>query len=76
MRGVFVIIALAAVVGVWQAISLSRALRTGRTHSRYGTVTRQGQPDRFRRYVISAWIVLGLSAGAIAWALVAPQTFR
>jgi hypothetical protein len=58
-----------------QAVELVMALRTGRTRSRVGTVTRKGQPRRFWVYVYSAYVVLLLCAAAILWALISPSSF-
>ena len=64
-----------AVAGL-QTFILVRALRTGRVRSRYGTVTRQRQPERYRRYVISAYVVLALCAGGFLWVEWWPDSLR
>jgi len=64
------------VVAGLQTFTLIRALRTGRVGTRYGTVTRKHQPERFRRYVISAYVVIALCAGALVWVEWWPDSFR
>ena len=64
-----------AVAGL-QTFLLIRALRTSRVRTRYGTVTRKHQPERFRRYVISAYVVIALCAGALVWVEWWPDSFR
>jgi len=59
-----------------QTFMLIRALRTGRVHSRFGTVTRKRQPERYRRYVISAYIVLAVCACALVWVAWWPDSLR
>jgi hypothetical protein len=61
---------LAAVQGVLLAI----ALRTGRARGRYGTISREGQPRRFRSYVNYAYVVLLVCGGVILWALISPTS--
>ena len=62
-------------VAAMQGVQLAIALRTGRASGRYGTITRQGQPRRFWRYVYSAYAVLLLCAVATLWALISPSSF-
>jgi hypothetical protein len=64
-----------AVAGL-QTFALIQALRTGRVRSRFGTVTRAHQPERFRRYVISAYVVLALCAGTFVWVEWWPDSLR
>ncbi len=64
-----------AVAGL-QAFTLIRALRTGRVRTRFGTVTRKHQPERYRRYVISAYVVLAVCAGALVWVEWWPDSLR
>jgi len=61
-------------LAAFQGVLLAIALRTGRARGRYGTITREGQPRRFWRYVNSAYVVLLLCAGVILWALISPSS--
>jgi hypothetical protein len=76
MQRSHVIILLAFGLAALQAMQLVTALRTGGARSRFGTITRKGQPRRFWRYVYSAYFVLLLCAGAILWALIWPDSFQ
>jgi hypothetical protein len=63
-------LALAAFV----AIDLWKTLRTGRARGRFGTITREGRPERYWRYVYASYVVLAACAGAFLWILIAPET--
>jgi hypothetical protein len=69
------VILLSLALAAMQGALLAIALRTGRAIGR-GTITREGQPRRFRRYVYSAYVVLLLCAATILWALTSPTSFR
>jgi len=75
MQRSHVVILLFLGLAAMQGVQLANALRTGRARGRYGTITREGQPRRFWRYVYSAYVVLLLSAAAILWALISPSSF-
>jgi H+/Cl- antiporter ClcA len=75
MQRSHVVILLFLAVAVMQGTQLASALRTGRASGRYGTITRQGQPRRFWRYIYSAYVVLLLCAVATLWALISPNSF-
>ena len=64
-------IGLGALVGA----DLARTLRTGRARGKDGTITRDGQPRRFWRYVYGDYAVLGLCAVILVWVLMSPTTF-
>jgi hypothetical protein len=61
-------------VGAYAAFDLIRTLRTGRARGRMGTITREGQPKRFWRYVYSGWAVLAFFVAAIVWATLWPDS--
>jgi len=63
-------VGLAALVG----IDLIRALRSGRARGRGGTITREGRPKKFRRYIYADWALLAACAGVLVWILIAPET--
>jgi uncharacterized BrkB/YihY/UPF0761 family membrane protein len=75
MQRAHTVVLLALGLAAVQAVQLVRALRTGRTRSRFGTITRKGQPRRFWRYVYASYVVLLLCLGAILWALISPDSF-
>ena len=59
-----------------QTFTLIRAHRTGRFLTRLGTATREHHPKRYRRYVISTYVVLAVCAGALVWVEWWPESFR
>jgi hypothetical protein len=69
------IILLALLAAAVNIFDLTVALRTGRARSRFGTITRRGQPRRFWRYVYAGYAVLAICAGLILWALISPGSF-
>jgi hypothetical protein len=65
------------VVAGWQTIDLVRTLRTGRARLWVGrTATREHQSGLFWRYVVSAYVVLTLCAGAFVWVVWWPHSLR
>jgi hypothetical protein len=60
----------------YAAFDLIRTLRTGRARGWLGTITREGQPKRFWRYVYSGWAVLAFFVAAIVWATLWPESFN
>jgi len=52
-----------------------RTLRTGRAHGKDGTITREGQPRRFWRYVYGDYAVFGLCAGILLWLVISLGSF-
>jgi hypothetical protein len=56
------------------AFDLFRTLHTGRARGWLGTITREGQPKRFWRYVYSGWAVLTFFVAAIVWATLWPDS--
>jgi hypothetical protein len=69
---VFLALALAALV----VIDLFKTLRAGRARSMWtGTITREIEPQKFRRYVYGSYAVLMVCAGLVLWALIWPETF-
>jgi hypothetical protein len=67
-------IALAAIVSLAQ---LARALKTGRAPMWPGGVaTRNGQPKRYWRFVVSSVVVVAGCVVAFAWVMLDPVTFR
>lgn len=67
-------IVLALIVAVLVIVDLQIALRTGRARGRSGTITRERQPDGFRRYIRGNYLALGLCAVMILWALFSPYS--
>lgn len=64
-----------ATLTAFVSFDLVRALRTGRARGRGGTVTRKGQPQRFRRYVYADFVVLAFGVIGFIWALASPASF-
>jgi len=68
------LVTLALTLAAFVGFDLSRTLRTGRAHGKFGIITRKAQPGRFRRYVFGDWLVLGLCAVMILYAVI--ETFQ
>jgi hypothetical protein len=54
---------------------LIRTPRTGRVHNRWGTITRQGRPERYWRYIYASCAVLVFCAVVLLWAIISPESF-
>jgi ABC-type Fe3+ transport system permease subunit len=68
---IFLVLLVIVLVG----LDLYRTLSTGRARGRNGTITRKGQPDRYRRYVYASCALLALCAVALVWMLFRPGVF-
>ena len=69
------ILLLALVAAAVNVVDLTVALRTGRARGRFGTITREGQPRKFWRYVYAGYAVLAGCSVTILWALISPGSF-
>jgi hypothetical protein len=63
-------IVISVLAGALVGGELIRTLRTGKARGRWGTITKQGRPDRYWRYVYSGYVALALCAAAAIWATV------
>ncbi len=70
MHGPAALVILGMMLAASVGFDLARTLRTGRAHGKFGTITRKSQPERFRRYVLGDWLVLGLSILMISYATI------
>ena len=68
-------IVLALVAAALVLVDLGITLRTGRARGRSGTIFRDRQPDRFKRYIYGNYIALGLCAVMILWSAFSPYSF-
>jgi hypothetical protein len=77
MRDPNFVLFLDAVLAVWTAFDLRRALVTGRARLWLrGTVTREHQPGLYWRYVYSNWAVLAFCAVILVAMMSWPDSFR
>ena len=68
-------VVLDALLSVLVGLDLAQTLRTGRARGRASNITRQGQPERYWRYVYASCAVLVLCAVALLWMIVSPGSF-
>jgi hypothetical protein len=63
-----VLVCVIAFVLALATLDLVRALRSGKALGGFGqTITRQGRPTLFRRWMISQYAMMGLCAAGLAW---------
>ena len=67
-------IVLALIAAVFLLVDLGIALRTGRARGLSGTITREREPDRFKRHIYINYVALALCAVMILWAVLSPYS--
>ena len=76
MRNPNYLLAIDGLLAAYIVFDLRRVLTTGRARGRFGTVTREHQPQRYWRYVYSSWGMLTLCAALFVAVILWPDFFR
>jgi hypothetical protein len=69
-------VVLALIAAAFLLVDLAIALRTGRARGLSGTITREREPDKFKRHIYINCAALALCAVMILWAVFSPFAFR